>query len=89
MAVGGGSRSKLWLQIIATLLDQPLYLPAHSEAGGALGAARLGMAAAAGGDPISICTPPPIAATIEPSQAHHAAYEAKLEEFRVALGKDN
>ena len=82
MAVGGGSRSKLWLQIMATLLDRPLLLPAHSEAGGALGAARLGMAAATGGDPFAICTPPPIAATIEPSRPHRAAYEAAYQRYR-------
>ena len=82
MAVGGGSRSKLWLEIMATLLDRPLLLPAHSEAGGALGAARLGMAAATGVDPISICTPPPISATIEPSRAHRPAYEAAYQRYR-------
>lgn len=82
MAVGGGSRSKLWLQIMATLLDRPLLLPAHSEAGGALGAARLGMAAATGANPISICTPPPISATIEPSRAHGPAYEAAYQQYR-------
>ena len=82
MAVGGGSRSRLWLEIIATLLDKPLHLPAHGESGGALGAARLGMAAATGGDAIAICTPPPIHTTIEPSRAHQAAYEAAYQRYR-------
>ena len=82
MAVGGGSRSKLWLQIMATLLDHPLQLPAHSEAGGALGAARLGMAAATGADAISICIPPPVAASIEPSRTHRAAYETAYQRYR-------
>lgn len=75
MAVGGGSRSKLWLRIIATLLDTPLLLPEHAEAGGALGAARLGMAAATGSDPVAICAAPKVAAVVEPSKAHRAAYK--------------
>ena len=82
MAVGGGSRSKLWLRIIATLLDKPLSLPAHAEAGGALGAARLGMAAATGGDPIAICAAPPVIETIEPSRAHSDAYEVAYQRYR-------
>jgi xylulokinase len=82
MAVGGGSRSKLWLRIIATLLDTPLLLPEHAEAGAALGAARLGLAAATGGDPVAICAAPPVAEVIEPSQAHRAAYEAAYRRYR-------
>jgi len=82
MAVGGGSRSKLWLRIIATLLDTPLLLPEHAEAGGALGAARLGMAAATGSDPIAICAAPPVAAIIEPSKPHRAAYEAAYQRYK-------
>ena len=82
MAVGGGSRSKLWLKIIATLLDKSLSLPAHAEAGGALGAARLGMAAATGGDPVAICAAPPVIETIEPSRVHRAAYEDAYQRYR-------
>jgi len=82
MAVGGGSRSKIWLRIIATLLDTPLHLPEHAEAGGALGAARLGLAAATGGDPVTICAAPPVAETIEPSPAHRAGYEAAYLRYR-------
>jgi xylulokinase len=82
MAVGGGSRSKLWLRIVATLLDTPLHVPAHSEAGGAFGAARLGLAAATGGDPVVICAPPPVEETIEPSPAHRAAYEAAYQRYK-------
>lgn len=82
MAVGGGSRAKLWLRIIATLLDKPLNLPAHAEAGGAFGAARLGMAAATGADPVAICAAPPVTETIEPARQHRAAYEAAYQRYR-------
>ena len=82
MAVGGGSRSRLWLRIIATLMDTPLLLPEHAEAGGALGAARLGLAAATGSDPVAICFAPPVTETIEPSKPHRAAYEAAYQRYR-------
>jgi xylulokinase len=41
-AVGGGSKSELWLKIIATVLGVPVDLPAAGDVGGAFGAARLG-----------------------------------------------
>src|SRR5262249_9812149 len=50
MAVGGGAESRLWLSILANVLDRPLERPRNSELGAAFGAARLGMAAALGGD---------------------------------------
>ena len=52
-AVGGGAKSRLWLSILANVLNRPLDLPKDGEFGAALGAARLGMAAALGGDPLS------------------------------------
>jgi xylulokinase len=45
-AVGGGSRSCAWLQIIANTLDLPIDVPAEGDFGGAFGAARLGLIAA-------------------------------------------
>jgi xylulokinase len=39
-AVGGGSRSELWLRIIATVLGIPIDVPAAGDFGGAFGAAR-------------------------------------------------
>jgi xylulokinase len=65
-AVGGGSQSKIWLKTIATTLDLPIHIPVAGDQGAAFGAARLGMAAATGADPIDLCTPPRIVETIEP-----------------------
>ena len=48
MAVGGGTKSELWLRIIATVLGVPVDLPAAGDVGGAFGAARLGLMAATG-----------------------------------------
>lgn len=65
-AVGGGSRSRYWLQVIATVLGVPVDLPAQGEFGAATGAARLGRIAATGDDPLIVCQPPLIAETIDP-----------------------
>jgi len=46
--VGGGARSRLWGQLIATAIDRPLLLPALAPLGPALGAARLARQAIAG-----------------------------------------
>jgi xylulokinase len=76
MAVGGGTKSELWLKIIATVLGVPVDLPAAGEVGGAFGAARMGLMAATGASYDSVCTPPKIAKTIMPDLKAKAAYEA-------------
>jgi xylulokinase len=75
MAVGGGTKSDLWLRIIATALGVPVDLPAAGDVGGAFGAARLGLMAATGASYRSVCTPPKIARTIQPDAKARAAYE--------------
>lgn len=65
-AIGGGSASRYWLKLIATVLNVPLLLPDGSEFGAALGAARLGMAAAIGGDPTALMQAPKTQERIEP-----------------------
>jgi xylulokinase len=81
IAVGGGSRSRYWLSIIATTLGLPIAVPADGDFGAAFGAARLGLIAAEGADPFAVCAPPPIRETIDPIAAlvddyteAHAAY---------------
>ena len=66
IAVGGGARSRAWLQIMADTLDMAVDVPSGSEFGGALGAARLGMLAVDGGEPRKVCAPPGIGTVIEP-----------------------
>jgi xylulokinase len=82
LATGGGARSRAWLQAIATLLDLPVDLPADGDFGAALGAARLGLLAAEGGDPGAVCTAPKTAETIEPIGELAAAYAAAWQNFR-------
>lgn len=58
MAIGGGSRSDLWLSILADVLDMPLRRYRQAEAGAAFGAARLSRLACSGEDPATVCTVP-------------------------------
>jgi xylulokinase len=65
LAVGGGTRSTLWVQLLASLLDHPIDLPDGSDVAGPAGAARL--AAVAAGAPVAtLSTPRPARATIRP-----------------------
>jgi xylulokinase len=82
-AIGGGSRSRYWLASIATTLGVPVDLPADGDFGAAFGAARLGLIAATGADPVAVCTPPVTAGTIEPVAALSGAYEDAYKRYRA------
>jgi len=73
-AVGGGSKSGYWLQMMADVLNLPLDVSTGGDVGASLGAARLGLMAAEGTAPAAVCTPPPVERTIEPS-GDRAAYD--------------
>ena len=66
--VGGGARSRLWAELIASALGLPLHRHHGGEVGAAFGAARLAMLAA---DPAArvedICLQPPLLDRIEPA----------------------
>jgi xylulokinase len=80
-AVGGGSKSELWLKIIATVLGVPVDLPAAGDIGGAFGAARLGLIAATGADFRAVLTAPKIARTIKPDGKARSAYEQQYARY--------
>ncbi len=82
-AIGGGSRSRYWLASIATALGVPVDLPADGDFGAAFGAARLGLIAATGADPVAVCKPPVTAGTIEPVAALSGAYEDAYKRYRA------
>lgn len=50
MLVGGGAKSRLWGEMIASLVDQPLDLPVGREVAASIGAARLAKVACGDGD---------------------------------------
>ncbi len=82
-AIGGGSRSRYWLASIATALGVPVDLPADGDFGAAFGAARLGLIAATGADPVSVCTPPQTAGTIDPVASLSGAYADAYRRYRA------
>ena len=83
MAVGGGSRSQLWLKTIATALGIPVEVPADGDFGAAFGAARLGLIATENAEPSSVLTRPGIASIIEPDRALASAYGDAYARFRA------
>lgn len=80
IAIGGGSRSRLWLEMIATTLDLPIDLPVQGEFGAAMGAARLAICGVTQSDPADVMIKPDIADTIIPNvelkDAYHDAWQA-------------
>lgn len=82
-AIGGGSRSRYWLASIATALGVPVDLPADGDFGAAFGAARLGLIAATGADPVAVCTPPQTAGTIDPEASLTEAYADAYKRYRA------
>jgi xylulokinase len=82
-AVGGGTRSRYWLEVLATALGVPVDVPAAGDFGAAFGAARLGLIAATRSDPLAVCTPPQVAETVEPNATHAAAFAAAGERYRA------
>ena len=83
LAVGGGSRSSYWCEAIATVLNCPVSLPVAGDFGGAFGAARLGMMAAAGAGS-EIATTPKTQVTFDPNTKLSAAFDDGFARFKAA-----
>ena len=81
-AVGGGSRSEVWLSAIATALDVPIAVPEAGDFGAAFGAARLGMMAAGGG--ADLAKPPKIDRIVEPETALVPAFAEGHSRYKKA-----
>jgi len=87
IAIGGGSASRYWLKLIATVFDIPLMIPKSGEFGAALGAARLGMIAATGDEPETIITPPMCDEQIDPDVHLVDSFEAAYQTFRASYAR--
>lgn len=83
LGIGGGSRSDLWLSMVATALGVTVAVPTASELGAAFGAARLGLIAATGAAPLDVLTQPAIAREVAPTAAHAAGYRAAFEAWHA------
>jgi xylulokinase len=81
-AIGGGSQSRLWLSIMANVLNLPLSRLDGGEAGGSFGAARLGRMAATGESPSLVSKPPKRIETIAPKPALVEQYNEAYRRYR-------
>jgi xylulokinase len=80
--IGGGSRSRFWLSVLANILNVPLHRFAEGETGAAFGAARLGRLAVTSEAIETVCTPPRRVETIEPERRVVDAYAERLPKWR-------
>lgn len=78
---GGGARSPWWAQLIADVLNLTVVTHRGGEAGGALGAARLGWLAA-GGDEQQVCQKPALLQRYLPDASRHQQLLPRLQQFR-------
>jgi xylulokinase len=83
IAVGGGSRSDIWVRAIATSLGLPIEIPEAGDFGGAYGAARLGLMAAYGAG-AEIAAAPRIERVVEPDRALASAFAEAHAHYRDA-----
>jgi xylulokinase len=81
-AVGGGARSRFWMQLLAHGLGKPIVRYSGSDKGPAFGAARLARLALTREHPGAWCAQPPVLDVLEPDPALHAAYGERFERFR-------
>jgi xylulokinase len=79
--VGGGARSAMWAQQLASSLNVDIVLHAESAAGGALGAARLGWLAT-GASVDAVCTRPAIVTSYQPDAAEQAMLAPRYSQFQ-------
>jgi xylulokinase len=80
--IGGGSRSRFWLSVLANVLNVPVHRFADGETGAAFGAARLGRLAVTGEAIDAVCTAPQRVETFEPDGALAQAYAERLPQWR-------
>jgi xylulokinase len=81
--IGGGSRSRLWVGVLAAALGIPLHRLAAGELGGAFGAARLARLAVTGQAAEAVCITPERLETIAPDPGLAAAYAERLPRWRA------
>lgn len=84
--VGGGTRSDLWLRLIASALGEPVSVLARSDLAGPMGAAKL--AAVAAGAPVTLLSGRPVLErTIDPDPHLTEALGPRRERFDAAMSR--
>jgi xylulokinase len=81
-AIGGGSRSRFWLSVLANVLNIPIHRFAVGETGAAFGAARLARLAVTNEAIDAVCTRPRRIETFEPDAALARSYAERHAEWR-------
>jgi xylulokinase len=80
--IGGGSRSKLWGKILASVLNRSLIYRKGAEVGPALGAARLAKIGVTKQSPAAICHSGEIDHVIEPDKAMNQYYSQQHKKYQ-------
>lgn len=80
-AIGGGARSRYWLQMLADVLEVPIKQYVGGETGPALGAARLARLSVTGESIEAICTPPDVSEVFHPRHEQSAYHERQHQRF--------
>jgi xylulokinase len=80
--IGGGARSDLWAQMLASLLGVALHVHEHGAAGGALGAARLAWLAD-GGEEGEVCRVPELRREFVADPAEASLLLPRYDRFRA------
>ncbi|MDA3962229.1 MAG: xylulokinase [Planctomycetota bacterium] len=78
---GGGTRSAVWMQMFADVMDCSMVLREGADAGPALGGARLALIGACGQSVAEACKPGPVVQTYAPNAEAVAQYRAVAERF--------
>ena len=80
--VGGGARSRMWAQQLASAMGVEIVTYVDGQAGAALGAARLAWLAC-GGDEAKVCPAPPVAHACAPQPLERERLVARHARFRT------
>jgi xylulokinase len=83
LAIGGGARSPLLLQLLASTLGRSITTSDEADAGPAFGAARLARLCVTGETIEAVCTAPQHARTIEPVSALAAPLARRYARYRA------
>ena len=81
--VGGGARSRFWMQLLSHVLGLPVMRYRDSGTGPAFGAARLARMALTGESARDVCTKPEVLDVLEPDPALTAAYAERFRKYRA------
>jgi len=86
-AIGGGSQSDYWVQLLANILQTPLHTTNAGDVGAGFGAARLARLCVTNEPVADVCTAPSIAQTFEPDAQTFDAFNDNYARFKAAYNE--